>query len=83
MSTFRIDSVIGKAEKVGNGTRIAIFTPITGVKVEVIHGLGRVPVDIWITDKDRVCDFCTISKDKDRAVLTFTAAKVNLYLRLE
>lgn len=83
MTTFRIDATIGRAEKVGNGTRVPIYTPAIGLNVEVIHGLGRVPVDIWITDKDKACDFRTVSKDKDRAILVFTEAKANLYLRLE
>lgn len=83
MTVFRIDSTVGKAEKVGAGTRIPIYTGAPQLNVEILHGLGRVPLDIWLTSKDKPCDFHVVSKDRDRMVLVFTEAKVNLYVRCE
>lgn len=83
MSVFRIDSTVGKAEKTATGTRIPIYTGAPELKVEVMHGLGRVPLDIWVSTKDKWCDVYVESKDRDRAVVVFSEAKVNLYLRCE
>lgn len=78
MSLFRTDAVLGKAIKTGTGTRVPLYTGAPELKVEIAHGLGQVPTDIFLGDRDKWCDFYTVSKDRDRAILVFSEARVNL-----
>lgn len=71
---------IGTPRRVGDGTRVPIFTGGPELPVEIIHGLGRIPEDIWIADKDKWCDFCRVEKTSYRVVLTFSEANVNLIM---
>ncbi len=80
---FRTETVIGLAIKIGAGTRVPIYTGVSGQAIEITHGLGRVPVDIAISDKDNWCDFYTVSKDAYKHVAVFSEARVQLYLRYE
>jgi len=79
----RLDSSAGKAEKTPTGTRVPVFTGNPELPIEIIHGLGRVPVDIWITDRNRDCGFYTVSKDAFKHVAVFTEAGASLYVRYE
>jgi hypothetical protein len=83
MTIHRIDAAIGKAEKTGTGTRVPIYTGDPRAQMEILHGLGRVPVAISISDKDKFCDFATVSKDKDRHVVVFSETRVNLYMEYQ
>lgn len=83
MTTFRIDSTVGRPEKTEGGTRVPVTTGEARQQVEIVHGLGRVPDDIWISDKDKFCDFCTVSKDAFRHIAVFSESRVNLSMRYE
>lgn len=83
MTVFRVDANVAKAEKTATGTRVPIFTGPPERQVEIIHGLGRVPTDIWISEKDKPCDFYTVAKDAYRHIAVFMEANVNLYMRYE
>jgi hypothetical protein len=82
-SIHRLDATVGQAEKTPTGRRVPIFTGDPETAIEIVHNLGRVPVDIWITDRDRDCGFYTVHKDAYRHVAVFTEAGVNLHLRYE
>jgi len=83
MSVLRVDSVLGRVEKTATGTRIPVYTGAPELPVEIIHGLGRIPVDVWISGKDKWCDFFILKRDRDRVVVVFSESRVNLYLRCE
>ncbi|OGT56688.1 MAG: hypothetical protein A3E01_00300 [Gammaproteobacteria bacterium RIFCSPHIGHO2_12_FULL_63_22] len=83
MTIHRTASKLWAAEKTDTGTRVPVFTRDPRVQVEIIHGLGRVPVDIWMTDRDRFCNFATVSKDAYKHVVIFSEGGTNAYMRYE
>jgi hypothetical protein len=85
MTILRTDSRTGSPEEVKarRGTRVPVFTGNPETAIEIIHGLGRVPQDVWITDRNRDCGFYTVSKDAYKHVAVFTEAGVTLYMRYE
>lgn len=50
---------------------------------EFAHGLGRIPVRIEIVKKSQPVDYWIVSDEKNRTVLCFTEAKVDLTVRFE
>lgn len=80
---MRIDSGLGKPEKTATGTRVAVYTGALIQQIEIRHGLGQVPRDIWITSPDRECLLAVVKKDAERVIVTFSAAKTNLYVRFD
>jgi hypothetical protein len=81
--TFRIDSSLGAPEKTASGTRVPIYTGTLGQQVEIRHGLGQTPRDIWVTSPDKPCSLSVVQKDAERAIVLFTEAKTNCYVRFD
>ncbi len=80
---MRIDSSLGNPEKTATGARVPVYTGSAGQQVEIRHGLGQVPRDVWITSPDKICSLAVVRMDADRVIVVFSEAKTNCYVRID